>query len=678
VAKSDLKRIQKQIQDETHDGDVVPAPITWDYKAKKPGVYRLKKVLDNYKLEVQRRTRDTYVVPCPRAVVKATPSTDRCVRDLSDMSLEVVGTPPLKIHYSRTINGKDHSFHFQSLQPDSMQMPLLLTSVGRQVVRDFDDLSWIKPAVVSVPLNETMSVPGEWKYTVAEVHDALGNMANYTLADEEQLDGPPPPGLEARFRVKERPQVHLEGCNPRQPLSAAKGSRAKLPLKVDIGNDALDASYRVAWDFSPAGSLSATGDHGDVVVAGSFTGKDPRFWPDVQEPGLYTIRSISSNGCEGEIREPSSCLLWNPPEPELSLHAEDIPDKCAGNSIGLNVDLHLVGTPPFSIRYDVVVNGREPRRERLDVRGLRYQLPLLPRQAGNHKYIFKQIDDNIYKGVPLLGREMVLEQDVKPTAQAIIQTPSSVIAACLEDEVEVDVLLIGDAPFTLEWEMFHDGKRKMEKVSGLMQDTYKIKTPPLARGGDYILALSGVQDKAGCRNSLNEEVKIAVRRQKPRAAFGLVEGRRSTIGVEGESFRMPLRLQGEEHWTVSYRNLARPETILRHRSRSGNDVLVTSEPGTWEIVSVEDDMCPGVVDPKAATFDTSWYPKPSISVVEHKSLSGTAGLYEKADICEGDPDMFEVMLSGESHCCRGFFFSFFFLSTSSCSCRRLFLPSRRR
>ena len=129
--------------------------------------------------------------------------------------------------------------------------------------------------------------------------------------------------------------------------------------------------------------------------------------------------------------------------------------------------------------------------------------------------------------------------------------------------------------------------------------------------------------------------------------------------VEGDGFRMPLRLQGDDHWTVSYRNTARPSTIFKHRARSANDAVVVTEPGTWEIVAVEDDMCPGVVDAKAATFDTAWIPKPAVSVVEAGGLSGSNGVFDKTDICEGDADAFELSLSGE------FLLSSFFFPTFS-------------
>src|SRR5271163_3983364 len=55
------------------------------YTVKKPGVYRLHKVIDESKLEVQRRMSDTLVVRCPKVEVTATDS-DKCLGDLSDLT----------------------------------------------------------------------------------------------------------------------------------------------------------------------------------------------------------------------------------------------------------------------------------------------------------------------------------------------------------------------------------------------------------------------------------------------------------------------------------------------------------------------------------------------------------------------------------------------------------------
>ncbi|KAI0121662.1 hypothetical protein BJ170DRAFT_599836 [Xylariales sp. AK1849] len=646
LSKSQIREIDRQAKKITEDGSVTS--YKYEVPVKKVGAYRLNRVLDEYKLEVQRITEPTYVVPCPKAQVRKAESSTRCLNDLSNLSLDVHGTPPLKIVYSRTINGKDHSFHFQSLQPDGFSSPLLGSARTSSLIStEGEDVSWARAQQVAVALNESMSQAGHWQYSIDEVHDVFGNVVKYAEPGEESEVKPKPKHLVQNFVVRERPQATLLGCDLRNPLKVAKGQDTKLPLKYSIPGQMSDrASHTLTWQFSPIDTLSKSGDHGDVVEAGSFTAKDPGDQPTISAPGLYTLKSISCDSCEGEIEEPSSCLLLNPLEPKLAIHAEEIPDKCAGNSIGLRVDLDLVGTPPFNILYDVISDTERTRRERVQVNGLRQQIDLLPRNAGHYQYKFRQLDDAIYKRIPLpLADEYTLEQWVKPPATAFFQNPD-VISACLDEPIKVDVRLLGDGPFTLEWELVHDGRKKSEKLTEITSDTHTIETAPLSQGGEYTLALTSIQDKSGCRIFLKEETKISVRRQRPRAAFGLIENKKTATVVEDAKVNIPLRLSGEGPWRVSYQNVDGSKGVRTKVARSSNDFIETSERGTYEIVDVMDNQCHGQVDPKSSTFDVHWFPRPELALVPADSIAEKAGVFVKQDVCEGDVDGFEVALKG--------------------------------
>ncbi|KAJ4197376.1 hypothetical protein NW767_001388 [Fusarium falciforme] len=641
ISHREVGKVAKQIRD--HTADQTTSGFQWDYPVKKPGVYRLGKVLDEYKLEVQRTIKDTYVVPCPQARIRASEDNERCIQDLSNLALDVYGTPPLKILYSRTINGKDHSFHFQHLQPDGFSSPLLGASSGL-VPEDPDDISWVSPRKVTVGLNESMTSSGDWEYSVDEVHDAFNNVVKYAETND-QGEKSKSKALTRHFKVKERPKARLDGCDLRNPVKVAKGNTARLPVSFSMAGPNDDTSYEITWEFSPIDSLTNSGDHGDEVSVGSYSARDGKDKPLVSEPGLYTLKSVSSGACKGEVHEPSSCLLLNPLEPSLSIRSEDIPDKCAGNSIGLRVDLDLVGTPPFVVRYDVVTDGHVDRQVHR-VSGLRSQLELVPKMAGRHKYVFKSIDDAIYQNLPLSGDDKVLEQVVKPAASAMIASSSKTISACLDSEVELDVVLYGDAPFNLEWEIVHDGKRKSERVTGIEENTFKIKTATLSKGGEYILALSSVQDTRGCRTFLQDQVKIAVRRQQPRAAFGFVEHKQKIMAVEDTPLRLPLRLQGEPPFNIQYRNLDGSGEVITKQAKSANDFLLVRTRGTYELIEVRDNQCPGSVEPSASKFEVDWFPRPEISLVESASISPSDGLFVKQDVCEGDIDGFEVNLKG--------------------------------
>ncbi|GAB1317244.1 Nucleoporin [Madurella fahalii] len=649
LTRTQVRDIERKAKRESQEG--VQTVVQFDYPVKKPGAYRLGRVLDEYKLEVQRKTAQTFVVPCPKAWVGPATGSGRCIGDLSDLSLQVEGTPPLRIKYSRTINGKDHSFHFQSLQPDGFSSPLgALRSTSVVGLDHDDDITWARSQRVPVSLNESMHASGDWQYSVDEVQDGFGNVVKYVSPADDPEGKPKPKHLVQNFVVKERPRVRLEGCDLRNPLKVGKGKSKELPVRFRIPGQTPDVTaYSLSWHFSPIDTLTESGDHGDVVSVGSYNARNAHDRPRISAPGLYTLKSVSASSCEGEVQEPSSCLLLNPLEPRLTVRSEEIPDTCAGNSIGLRVDMDLIGTPPFTVRYDVISNGVQ-RSERVNIPGLRYQMDLIPRVAGHHKYIFTHIENEIYPDQKLSGSEYVLEQDVKPAAAALIKHSTGKMGACLGDEVSADILLLGDPPFTLEWELIHDGKRKQQKAANIQDNSYQIQTAPLTQGGEYTLSLTSIQDKRGCRNFLRDELKISVRRQSPRAAFGQIEHKRRVMGVEGSIVKLPLRLTGEGPWKVSYTNLndgpSDNPKIMERTIRNDNGYLDVKARGTYQIIDVWDKQCHGVPDPKASTFEVDWFPRPELSVALSHGVSQTGAGYVVEDVCEGDVSGFEVALKG--------------------------------
>lgn len=622
----------------------------WGMPIKKPGAYQLGPVLDEYKLEIQRISAPTYIVPCPLARVKAAESATRCLGDLSDLSLQVNGSPPLKIHYSRTINGKDHSFHYQSIQPDGFSNPMAGSQRASAIIQPgSEDFTWARAQSVDIGLNESMTTAGSWQYSIDAVTDGFGNIVNYTQALEDTDAKPKSKSLLQDFTVRQRPHATLKGCDTRNPLKVAKGQSSKLPIVIVRPDKQIQGvAHTVTWSFSPIDTLTKNGDHGEVIEAGSFVAKSPTDQPVISAPGLYTLKSVSCDSCDGEIEEPSSCLLLNPLEPKMTISSEEIPDKCAGKSIGLRVNLDMIGTPPFKVMYQVTSQHEGTRHETVDIQGLRQQIELLPRRAGSYKYRFVQLGDSIYKNLPLApSDEYRLEQDVKPPATAFFDRAPKNAHLCLDQPVKVDVRLQGDGPFTLEWELVHDGKRKSEKISDLTTDVYTIETAPLSSGGDYTLALKSVQDKTGCRVFLKEEIRVSVTMQRPRAAFGVLDNKKSVTIVEDATVGLPLRLSGTGPWKVKYRNIETGEEQVR-TAKSGNDVIDAKSKGTYEIIEVSDSQCPGIVDARASKFEVGWFSRPELSLATVDGISATTKdhVFQKEDICEGDIDGFDIALQG--------------------------------
>ena len=172
----------------------------------------------------------------------------------------------------------------------------------------------------------------------------------------------------------------------------------------------------------------------------------------VNDPGLYTFRGVSTQYCEGEVTEPSSCLLENPFKPSVSIETTEINHKCANSPIGLRVMLDFQGTPPFKIYWTTEnTDTRVTTQHSHDFNSHRGQIELIPRDAGHYKHRFIQLMDSYYDDIYL---RQELEQDVRPSASASISAgPSKNI--CLGQTTSFSVSLGGEAPWTLEYEIIH-------------------------------------------------------------------------------------------------------------------------------------------------------------------------------------------------------------------------------
>ncbi|KAF2018516.1 hypothetical protein BU24DRAFT_390489 [Aaosphaeria arxii CBS 175.79] len=645
IKRGELKSLLKKARRATKHVDP-NEPLLLRHSVKKTGIYLLKKVLDQSKLEVRPRSSNVVVATCPQARVVPT-NLNRCRNDLANVALEIEGTPPLSIKYRLTVNGQSRgTSEFQSLQPDDYLSPLSRHTSQALLHSSREDVAWARSQKVTVALKETLASSGTWKYSIEEVQDGFGNFVSYVVHDdEEHVSKHKPFGVYQSFSVHERPRVALDGCNQQKPLRVAKGNVEKLPLKYQsTGKQAIDAPHIIEYLFTPQGSLLPDGTHAPDATLKKETMRSIRERPLISEAGLYTVTSVSTEYCEGEVLEPASCLLQNPPEPVLALQSEDIVDKCAGNPIGLRVDLDLIGTPPFVVKYTQQRNRERPQHKLVKIDSLRGTLELTPDDAGHYTYSFESIRDRIYSERPLSQQ---LSQDVKPSASAQFIDAHDIKQACIDDSVDFNVRLWGEGPWTLEFELIHNGKRI--KDSKVVEDqVHTIKTPRLKSGGEYILSLTSVTDKMNCKEWLTkEEAKVNVRHERPKAYFGHIEGKQDVLALEGRKVNLPLRLTGTGPWKLEYKNLDN-ERIEKTTVRGANDHIEASAQGAYKLLSVSDSVCPGLIDHKADVFSVSWVPRPKLSIPESASMVFDGIKYVKEAVCEGDEDSFDILLQGST------------------------------
>ena len=659
VSAKEMKKIMKtSVKHHTNRGS--SEPLLLHYTVRTTGLYRLQTVIDESKLEVRQRRSYALVVDCPIASIPQVPK-DRCLGDLSDFALHVEATPPLRVKYRKTINRDDRGHTVLTIQPNGFNSPLLSKSHSElSFPRDPADidLSWAQSRPIRIPLNESLDVDGGWQYTIEEIDDACGNKINYTDSRQSSSRSyalAKSNDLEQHFIVHKRPKFAIQNCNAQSPLKVQTGQTAVLSLSAEsVAGSTGGESYSLSYLFIPEEQIIAGqqqrapgGSVHEITFPSDHQGN---FDIQIKEPGLYSLQSVQSTFCKGEIMEPSSCQLTNPMEPDMSISAEQIPDKCAGKSIGLLVDLELTGTPPFRVFYTVKHQGGsvQPKAEYID--RFHTQLELRPVQAGHYVYQFDHISDAVYNYVSLKSKNLVLEQDVRPPASATFSDLGSARRkVCLEQPLTFRISFVGEPPFNLEYEIVHRGRRMKEIARDIPGASYELQTAPFTQGGEYTVALTSVTDATGCRQALEAEAKFEVGLQRPRAAFAQVQGKRSKLAVENRGVRLPVKLQGEPPFIISYRNVEQrdSQSVWKRLSHNNAEIDVDDQ-GTFELLSVEDANCPGAIDDSAKQFSLTWVKRPSLTVSHSPLIDNVGGQLEKRAICQGDEDATEIKFSGNA------------------------------
>lgn len=612
-------------------------PQTLYYQVSKRGLYQLARVIDQSKLEVRKRSYDVAVVACPSASVTVD-ANHKCMGDLSGISLHVEGVPPFKVKYSKRINQHQYSSITQSIQPEDYDQGIM-TDGGSDIVLDpkHPHRMWTKSQKVSVQINESLGQNGTWSYHIEEVEDGLENKAMF---DTDKIKRGSIGNHFRSMTVHRRPIITLDGCDSQHSLRVAKGESMELPVRIKPSKQmpAQDWPMNFKYTFTPE-----TDSENSLLEEHEHDMSHENASPRVVKAGRYSLESIASQYCQGEVQEPSSCTLYNPPEPDLAMQYEEISDKCAGNPIGMEVNLDFTGTPPFNVRYTVTHRGTAHQKAQ-KFNSMRGQILLHEKSAGSYTYQINEIEDQVYGPVSLKDRDLVIKQDIKPAADAAFSDNRKSIRVCLGEPVSMPVRFQGEGPWDLDYEIVHGGKRKKFSIHSEAEVTM-VDLPEQSEGGRYAIVLTTVQDTTKCKQILTDERHVEVRGERPSVSFGDIDGRRTVQTLEGNTVKIPLRLQGVGPWTVSIQNTDHTAKPRKHVLHDPNAVISESASGIYELISVHD-SCPGVVDPKANKFQITWIERPSLNLKDSTVSQISSGIYQKAAVCQGDEDTLNLALSG--------------------------------
>jgi len=647
--KKDIKKYRMPHSPEKLDD---PRLSYYAIPVSKPALYRIAKVTDASNLNIRLYRSDVLVSKCPSAFISSGTDTDgshHCVGDVDVPKISLDGVPPLKVKYSRSIQGQEKTMTVQSSNPLNSTVSYFPTSGKYFFWKDKEPLSWASSQSVDVEMDTVLSTTGDWVYYIDEVEDALGNVVNYTQIYNNREN----PGqlysksLAYGFQIHPRPQINFKGCSPENPIKLRKGSTAKLPIVIN-GVDASDGPFKAEFEYAPleddSNSKSAFGfSYNFSRLLGSIT---------AQDSGTYKLTELSGNYCKGTVLEPATCLVYVPPEPSIKVNFASVDDKCAG-PVGVTADVALAGNPPFVVNYRIIRDNVIIKSEYKRILQTRDKVEFKPTSAGNYRYEFFKLGDEVYKNIELSGPEFSTEQTIRAVASASFVNPDQRRKCCSGDSIDFSASLNGIPPFTLNYEIVHGSSQRKAFTEKEITDNFvHLSTPALKLGGRYTISLISVQDSNGCVTSLNErDIYVDVRRDRPAAAFLPLDGSMEVKTLEGKAIGLPLKLSGEGPWDISYRH-TKPDGTTVDKSttmhRANGELIQINQKGVYSLLSVKDAYCPGDVK-DSKSFDVSWIERPQLSLIKSSLLTQVNdNLYERRAICENEEDVLELGVTGKS------------------------------
>jgi nucleoporin POM152 len=647
--KKDIKRFDNTNINTLYERDTVYGPSIHyiNLPVKQTGLYEITQALDSKYLSL-RNFRSSLIVPnCPTAEISnfAALSDDKCIGDFYSVKFTVEGVPPLKLKYNKFVNREVQVFSDQSLQPEFYQSPLIGHGGSKVFTKEqLANLSWAKTRSVEVEFDSPVNVLGDYSFRIEEIVDGLGNMVNFTetLDDDDELFRQY--NLLQSFYSHDLPKVHLEE-------RVNKNTATKRSLYLGIDQAPEDSSpYEAQIKF-------VSDDESETkIFTHTFENANDEY--KVEKPGTYTLVSVKSKHCRCVISGRSSASLSLPVVPKLHINSKPITDSCVGQ-VGLVFDMSFIGTPPFTLKQDVykIIDGKRQHSHstKLTSQGTRYRFNYEPSVEGNYEITFSSLVDSLYSDPielsPSKDYTFTTSMRVKPSAEIYNYQPPR--ALCLGSSARIPILLKGEAPFSLEYDLIETqtNKRIPNSIKDIKNSHYEIVTQDFKVGGEYIVSLTSVEDNSGCLVNLNGgDAKITVRREVPSVGFGVTDGLNKIKIKKGDTVELPLRLLGEGSFHVEYDFYDVDGNFVTTKSKHFQNTYKTgievSEAGIFKLKSVKDSQCQGVID-YADTFEINYNPIPSISISEHSDIQALAkGVFGKKDVCQYHEDSIDLSLHG--------------------------------
>lgn len=610
---------------------------------KEVGFYQIRKIVDSKNFSLKIYPSHLVVAHCPVAAVSGFGNPDRCVGDSDKVSIDIQGVPPMKLSYTKSINGKAQTYVDSNLVPEFFETPLQSSPKYFFSASDLQDLKWSRSYPVTINLDTPASQDGHYTYNIDKLVDGLGNVMDFTKIPEAlQKDYQ----LSYSFNTHAIPRASLE--EKFDPKSSTKRS---MVIKFEHSHDwSLSAPYLANVSFV---------DESQKPQVKSFFISHPTHQFEAEFPGMYRLESVSSKHCPGAVMGKSSILVTKPVPPQLDIKCVPILDQCVGQ-VGLNFDLTFTGAPPFNYKAMIYKLEKDGKRKLYDTKrytseGTRSQFSYSPSTEGNYEIVFDHLTNQLFNDPislePKSTYTFKTSMRVKPGAKL---RKMKEVKLCLGQQTKIPVIFHGEPPFALSYDILEtsSNKRCSFQVDKLQSYEYDIEIPRFEVGGDYILSLVSVRDSSGCLVGLSEpDARIKIRRDIPSASFNLPVNSSDVKIKEGSLAEIPIKLAGEAPFVLKYEHLDLTGQVIgtyESQFHSGyKPTLKVGKAGLYKLIDVRDSSCRGEIDNPEAQFLVSFLDKPTFTVLSNSKITKlTETTFLKQGVCQGVDGTVDLALSG--------------------------------
>lgn len=610
---------------------------------KEVGFYQIKKIVDSKNFSLKIYQSHLIVSHCPVAAITGLGNFDRCVGDSDKVSIDVQGVPPMKLSYTKSINGKAQTYVDSNLVPEFFETPLQSTRKQIFSATDLQDLRWCRSYPVTINLDTPASQDGHYTYNIDKLVDGLGNVMDFTkIPSSLQKDYQ----LSYNFNAHGIPRASLE-----EKFDSKSSTKRSMVIKFEHAHDwSSSAPYFANVSFIDENQKSQTK---------TFSTKHHSHQFEAEFPGTYRLESVSSNHCPGVVMGKSSILVTRPVPPQLDIKSVPILDQCVGQ-VGLNFDLTFTGAPPFHYKamiYKLEKNGKRKLYDtkRYSSEGTRSQFSYSPSTEGNYEIVFDHLTNQLFH------EPIVLEPRSKYTFKTSMRVKPSAqlkrvkeVNLCLGEQTKIPVTFHGEPPFALNYDILEtsSNKRSSYRVDKLHSYEHEIEIPRFDVGGDYIISLVSVKDSSGCLVGLSEpDARIKIRRDVPSASFNLLDNSNEAKIKEGSFAEIPIKLSGEAPFVLKYQHLDSSGQVLgTYESQfhsSHKPALKAGKAGRYRLVGIRDASCKGEIETPDAQFQICFLDKPKFTVLDNSRISKLADTtFAKQSVCQGVEGTVDLALSG--------------------------------